>query len=180
MRFKISVFVLVGAMLFISYGLISSQAGTGFFIQEDPEIILLKEKQMNTMNDIARLSIALLDYIKDHGVPPEQEGSYDEESKFFQELVSSYLETVPIMDAWGNGIQIFCGEAANGKYGITGCTSNDFVVVSFGRDGKMEKWEYDEEKPAAGYFTIKSADDFDKDLIMWNGSWIRAPQIIEQ
>lgn len=180
MKLKISSLVLAGIMLYISYGLISGQAETGFFIQEDSEIILLKEKQMNTMNDIATLSIALIDYVKDHGVPPEQDGSYDEESKFYQELISSYLEIVPIKDAWGNDFQVFCGQAANGKYGIKGCTSNDFVVVSFGRDGKMENWKYNEENPAKGYYTIKSADDFDKDLIMWNGSWIRAPQLIEQ
>lgn len=177
MRLKISVLVLLGMMLYISYGLISSQAETGFLIQEDKSIILLKEKQMSTMNDIAILSIALVDYIKDHGVPPEQDGAYDEESKLYQALISSYLEIVPINDAWGNGFQIFCGESANGQYGITGCTSDDFVIVSFGRDGKKEMWNYNKENPGAGYYTINSADDFDKDLIMWNGSWIRAPQM---
>jgi hypothetical protein len=63
----------------------------------------------------------------------------------------------------------------NGKYGISRCGADDFVVVSYGKDGKKEDFEFFSDDPGAGIFNIESADDFNKDLIMWNGSWVRAP-----
>lgn len=67
-------------------------------------------------------------------------------------------------------------QAGNGNYGITDCVSDDFVIVSYGRDGSKEIWEYDAMDPEAGLFIIRDVGDFDKDLVMWNGSWIRTPR----
>ena len=75
------------------------------------------------------------------------------------------------------GYRVYCGEACNGKYGISGCGPDDFVVVSYGRDGKEEDWLYDFNNPKAGLYEVVSLDDFDKDIVMWNGSWIRAPRL---
>jgi len=55
------------------------------------------------------------------------------------------------------------------------CASDDFVIISYGRDGKKEDFKFNPSNPEAGLFEIDSVDDFDKDLVMWNGSWIRAP-----
>jgi len=51
---------------------------------------------------------------------------------------------------------------------------DDFIVVSLGRDGIMEDWEFDENEPDSGLFVLTGMGDFDKDIVMWNGSWIRA------
>ena len=54
------------------------------------------------------------------------------------------------------------------------CGMDDFIVVSLGRDGIMEDWEFDENAPESGLFVLTGMDDFNKDIVMWNGSWIRA------
>ncbi len=51
------------------------------------------------------------------------------------------------------------------------------MVVSLGRDGKKEDFEFDIENPSAGFYELKDIDDFDKDLVMWNGAWLRAPKV---
>lgn len=135
------------------------------------------EKQKATMRDMASISTALADYITDNGIAPEQEGAYSEESDFYSSLSPFYIKILPIKDSWGNNFMVYCGEVCNGIYGATGCGRDDFIVVSYGRDGQKEDWEYNTADPNAGLFIIESADDFDKDLVVWNGSWIRAPRI---
>ena len=85
-----------------------------------------------------------------------------------------YLPVLTINDQWGNNLLVYCGRACNGKYGITGCGPDDFIIVSLGRDGEMEDWEYDMDGPEKGLFRITKMEDFDKNLVMWNGNWIRA------
>ncbi|GAG16576.1 unnamed protein product, partial [marine sediment metagenome] len=51
-----------------------------------------------------------------------------------------------------------------------------FIVVSYGRDGKKEDWKFDPENPEAGLIEMKTEDDFNIDIIMWKGYWIRAPR----
>lgn len=135
------------------------------------------EKQKSAMIDIMVISTALLDYVTDNGVTPKQDGIYDESSEFYIALCPFYIKELPVKDPWGNNYRVYCGKAGNGKYGITGCISDDFVVVSYGQDGEKEIWEFDASDPEAGLFIVRDVYDFDKDLVMWNGSWIRAPRI---
>ena len=87
-----------------------------------------------------------------------------------------YIKVVPGHDGWGNGFLVYSGKACNGVYeGIKGCTAKDFLVVSFGKDGKKDSWKYDSKNKREGLFEIESLDDFDRDLVMWNGTWIKAP-----
>lgn len=132
--------------------------------------------QKRAMKDIMIITTSLVDYVTDHGVLPEQDGIYDENSQFNKALSPFYVKRLPVKDPWGNNYLVYCGEACNGKYGITGCGPGDFVVVSYGRDGREEDWKFDPTNPGSGLFISKNADDFDKDLIQWNGSWIRAPR----
>jgi len=39
--------------------------------------------------------------------------------------------------------------------------------------GKKEDWKFDASNPGAGLFEADVVEDSDKDLVMWNGSWIR-------
>lgn len=137
------------------------------------------EKQKNTMKEITIIATAIVDYIIDRGTAPTQNGAYDENSDFYTALCPFYLKSIPVKDSWGNNFLVYCGTAANGKYGIADCRSDDSVVVSLGRDGKKEVWKFDADSPEAGLFLITNSDDYDKDLIMWNGSWIRAPKFEE-
>ncbi|MGD8535903.1 MAG: hypothetical protein PVF66_08645 [Candidatus Aminicenantes bacterium] len=175
MKIKILVCVFLCLVLFGAGGVQFSRAKAVASIQEDPEMTELKEKQKYTMMDIGTIASALVDYVSDHGVLPQQDGTYDEDSEFYRALCPFYVKVLPVTDSWGHKYRVYCGETINGKYGISGCAGDDFMAVSFGQDGKEEDWEFDASNPGAGLYEIESAEDFDKDLIMWNGSWIRAP-----
>ncbi len=176
MRLKILGIVCVCLLLFVSSGSKFNYAKAEVIIQEDPKMAKQKEKQIMTMKEIVALTTALADYVTDNGIAPEQDGTYDENTEFCKALAPFYIRNLPIYDAWGNNYIVYCREACNGKYGISGCTSDEFVVISYGRDGKKEDWEFVPYNPAAGLFVLETLDDFDKDIVMWNGSWMRAPR----
>jgi hypothetical protein len=52
----------------------------------------------------------------------------------------------------------------------------DFVICSYGRDGKKEDWAYDVNNKKAGLF---KGDDPDKDIVYYNGEFIRAPESVK-
>mgnify|MGYP001100240898 CR=1 FL=1 len=144
--------------------------------KEASEWLEQKERQLYTMKDIATINTALNDYSTDHKVPPKQAGIYDLNSEIYKALVPYYVKVLPSRDKWENNFMVYCGIACNGIYaGIAGCDADDILIASFGRDGKKENWKYDPKNPKAGIFELKGLDDFDKDLIIWNGSWLRAP-----
>jgi len=176
MKFKILALAFLCLVLLSTGGVQLSRAKVPASIQEDPEITELKEKEKITMMEIAMITTALADYVSDNGVPPKQDGPYDENLEFIKALSPFYVRNLPVHDGWFGPYRVYCGEACNGKYGISGCGADDFVVVSYGRDRKKEDFEFNPSNPEAGLFDIESADDFDKDLIMWNGSWVRAPR----
>lgn len=138
-------------------------------------IAVSKAKQKSTMKDITVISTAITDYVNDNGITPAQDGTYDARSNFRAAVCPSYINPLPLTDQWGNNFLVYCGTACNGKYGIAGAKSDDFLVVSYGRDGKMDDWEFDWNDPEAGLSIITKMDDFDKDLVIWNEYWIRAP-----
>ena len=136
-----------------------------------------KETQKGVMRDIEGISIAIADFRSDEGFHhlsvPKQQGTYDENSAIYKSLAPFYIKKLPIKDPWGNKYRIYTGTYCNEKYGITGCNSDDFIVVSYGSDGKEENWKFDSGNPKAGLTVMKSIDDFAIDFVMWNGSWIR-------
>jgi hypothetical protein len=135
-------------------------------------------KQLETMRKITFINQAMTDYMTDFGVPPEQSGTYTRGGEFEEALSPFYIKVLPVSDAWEGNYRIYSGEACNGIYeGIEGCTDKDIVIVSYGRDGKKENWKYNPKKPDAGLYELKSDKDYDNDLVIWNGNWIRAPRI---
>lgn len=143
--------------------------------KEDP-LAGEKDRQLMSMKNMATISTAISDHVTDTGVPPKQAGVYDMKSEFYSSLSPFYVKVVHIKDNWGNNFLVFSGKACNDVYeGIKGCTEKDFIIISYGKDGKKEHWKYDTKNPEAGLYELKSIDDFNKDLIMWNGTWIRAP-----
>ncbi|MFB0565007.1 MAG: type II secretion system protein [Candidatus Aminicenantaceae bacterium] len=132
-----------------------------------------KAKQTGTMKDIAVISGAIADYVVDNGVAPAQDGTYVAASTFYGAVSPLYLKVLPLTDQWAENFRIYCGTAVDGNYGISGAGSDDFVVCSYGRDKTLETFTFDANNPEAGLFAITSMSDFDNDLVMWNGSWIR-------
>jgi len=137
-----------------------------------------KSKSKETMRDISTISTAIADYVTDNGIAPAQDGTYNVMSDLYTALCPFYIRVLPIKDAWGNNFIVYCGEACKGEYGITEVGSDDFIVVSLGKGGGFEFWEFDSWNPEAGFFSSSSISDFEKDLVMWNGAWIRAPRAI--
>ncbi len=172
MRLKIFGSFFVCLLLYVGSGSIFNSAKAAI-TQETSEIDEVRSKQIESKKDITVIATSIADYVTDNGIPPKQDGIYDENSEFYQGLSPFYVFVLPIKDSWGNQFRVYCGEACNGKYGISNSASDDFVAVSYGRDGKKEDWKFDASHPGAGLFVTKSVEDSDKDLVMWNGSWIR-------
>ncbi|NIM57819.1 MAG: prepilin-type N-terminal cleavage/methylation domain-containing protein [Candidatus Aminicenantes bacterium] len=135
-----------------------------------------KSKQKGTMRDIRTIGLALTDYVTDNGSAPAQDGTYDGSSPFYFLITPFYVRTLPLNDKWGNGYRVWCGSAAS-EYGISGPLGDDFLIASYGRDRTQEGFTFNENSFGAGIFQVSSMSDFDKDLIMYNGNWIRYPRI---
>jgi len=134
-----------------------------------------KAKQKSAMKDILSISTAVADYVTDHGIAPDQDGSYDGSSAFYDAISPFYIKILPINDKWGNNLQVWCGPAAT-QYGISNPTQDDFIVACFGRDKIQEGFNFDVNSPEDGLYEVISLSDFDKDLIQFNAAWIRYPR----
>ncbi len=136
-----------------------------------------KAKQKSTMKDCVVISTAIADYVTDNGVAPTQtSGTYTGGDAFYLSLSPFYLKVMPISDQWGNGFSIYCNVAVNGNYGIIGALGDDFLVSSWGRDKLLESFTFAPGSPEAGMYVVSTGAHFNNDLVMWNGSWIRAPR----
>jgi len=131
-----------------------------------------KARQKTTMKALYSISTAIADYITDHGMAPTQDGTYDGSSTFYDSISSFYIKILPLTDEWGNGIRVWCGSAAT-QYGISGPLQEDYIVASYGRDKTQEDFTFDFNAPENGLYSVSSLSDFDKDLVAYNGSWIR-------
>jgi type II secretion system protein G len=135
-----------------------------------------RAKQKSTMKDIVSISAAITNYVTDNESTPFQDGTYNGSTDFYKTLSPFYIKVLPINDKWGNNFRVWTGESAN-QYGISNPTRNDFLVASFGRDNKQDSFFFRPNDPEGGGFLLTRMSDFNKDLIMWNGSWIRRPGI---
>jgi type II secretion system protein G len=138
-----------------------------------------KAKQKGTMQDMNALAKALLDYIADSGVAPEQNGSIEAMSDFNTALSPFYLKVIPLMDQWRTPFYVYCGADAVAGAGIDGVTAagaDDFLIISYGRDRAQTPFSFDPMATTSIYFAVSSLEDFNQDLIVWDGFWIHAPK----
>ncbi len=135
-----------------------------------------KAKQKSTMKDIVVISTAVTDFVTDNGVTPTQNGTYTATAAFYTGLSPFYVKVLPLTDQWGTFYNAYCGTDVDGNYGITGAAGDDFVIASFGRAGILESFTFSATSPEAGLFVVSQSAHFNRDLVMWNGSWIRAPR----
>jgi type II secretion system protein G len=138
-----------------------------------------KAKQKGTMQDMNSLAKALLDYVLDMGYAPEQNGAMVANSQFYAAIQPFYYKVIPLADQWGTPFYIYCRTDAVSGAGISGVTatgSDDFLVVSYGRDKRQTPFSFNSQDPSTVYFGISALEDFNEDLVIWSGSWIHAPK----
>ncbi len=139
-----------------------------------------KAKQKSTMKDIVVISTAITDFVTDNGITPVQSGTYTASAPFYTGLSPFYVKVLPLTDQWGTLYNAYCGANVNGNYGISGAAGDDFVIASYGRAGLLESFTFSATNPEAGLFVVSASAHFNNDLVMWNGSWIRAPRTASQ
>ncbi len=147
-----------------------------------PNVItaMQKAKQKSTMSDIVKIATACADYATDNGTAPTNpNGQLTSGHAFTTDIAPFYIKSCPINDAWGNAYEIFTGDAVGGQNGIStdDVGVDDFLIQSWGRDTEDDGFTYNQATPEAGFFTVSSMQDFDNDLVNWNGSWIAAPRV---
>jgi len=132
-----------------------------------------RAKQKSIMKDITSISTAITDYFTDNGTVPAQDGTYSASTDFYRALSPFYIKVLPQNDKWGKGFRVWTGRNIIGNYGIFKASEDDFLIASFGRDDIQDSFFFNSESPDEGYFTLSKMSDFNKDLVMFNGSWIR-------
>ncbi len=138
-----------------------------------------KTKQKSTMVDIGNISKAVISYTTDMGgAPPSPGGSLQPDSPMYSDLAPFHIQAVSSRDRWGTPFQVWTGLDCAGHFGIDASElgRDDFVIQSFGRDGLDEGYTFDPSNPDNSFYIIQKMEDFNKDLIIWNGNWIRAPR----
>ncbi len=135
-----------------------------------------KAKQKSTMKDNTVISTAVTDNVTENGITPVQDGTYTASSAFYTGLSPFYVKVLPLTDQWGTFYNAYCGAACDGNYGIAGAAGDDFVIASYGRGGEAESFTFSAADPEAGLYVVSQSAHFNRDLVMWNGSWIRAPR----
>jgi general secretion pathway protein G len=138
-------------------------------------------KQIGTMEDMRAIANACLEYIADNNAAPAagvQDGPLSAQSEFVKALTEKYLTKCPVNDKWGNPYVVYSGSAVAhfGGFSESTVSRTDFIIVSYGRKGQDEHFVFDSGNREAGIFDSKTMADFDKNLVNWNGSWIRAPK----
>jgi len=139
-----------------------------------------KAKQKSTMKDVSVISTAITDYVTDNGMAPvSPNGPYTAGVGFYGSLSPFYIKVMPITDQWGTSFNVFCGAGTTGQYGLPTGLADDFLVASLGRGGVVETgFTFDAALPEKGLEVVSKGEHFEKDLVQWNGSWIRAPRTV--
>ena len=138
-------------------------------------------KQIGTMSDINTIAKACLEYVAENDMAPAagiQNGPLTANNAFIKALTEKFLTTCPVNDHWGNPLVVYSGTSVANFSGFSEdmVGKGDFLITSFGRYGQPEGFTFDSDNREAGMFKVSTMDDFKKDLINWNGAWIRAPR----
>jgi general secretion pathway protein G len=138
-------------------------------------------KQVGTMEDMRTIAGACLEYITENNEAPgagAQNGPLLPGSEFVRALTEKYLAKCPVKDKWGNPFVVYSGAAVAHFSGFSEsmAAKTDFIIISYGRKGLDEHFVFDPDNREAGIFESKTMSDFDKNLVNWNGTWIRAPR----
>lgn len=122
--------------------------------------------------EISTIAIGLTDYLIDHGKFPYEGNITAEDLK--DALSPFYIRDLPTTDPWGRSYWVLCGKKLNGfAYGVSPEDDDNFLIYSKGSDGNSDKWSYDPSNEFGGLF---DGHDSTRDLVNYNGQFIRAPK----
>jgi len=128
----------------------------------------------STMADMHMWAEAIQDYTSDFGTPPSNpNGRLHFKKQILRDLLP-YLRQVRIIDWWCNSYWIWIGPGIH-EYGIATTGTDDFIIASFGERGVRENWTFDPLRPEDGLFRIRNLEDFERDIVLWNGKFLRGP-----
>jgi hypothetical protein len=141
-----------------------------------------KAKQKGTMQEMNSLAQSMMMYITDTGYAPSNpDGDLSPSQPIFSELSALHIKIIPMKDQWGRPLRFWTRSSCAGQFGIAAASvgSDDFLIQSVGSDGQDEGFSYNPANPQDFYF-VDRMSDFNNDLIMWTGNWIRAPRSSQQ
>lgn len=138
-------------------------------------------KQIGTMSDINTIAKACLEYVAENDEAPAaetQRGPLTTNNAFIKAITEKYLTTCPVNDHWGNPLVVYSGTSVAQFSGFTEdlIGKGDFLIMSLGRYSEEDGFTFNPDNREAGMFKVSTMADFQKDLINWNGTWIRAPR----
>jgi prepilin-type N-terminal cleavage/methylation domain-containing protein len=153
----------------------------GVMVAYGPQYIQ-NAKQKSTMKDINALATACVSYATINGKAPAsgiQEGILTSGNEFVKAIAPEHMPVCPIKDKWGNPYVIYTGIKTALFRGFTSemVGPEDFIIISYGRDGQEEGFTFDPHDPEKGAFAVEAITDYAKDLVNWNANWIRSPQV---
>ena len=143
---------------------------------------LQKAKQKGTIKDINTIATGLMDYVTDKGMAPagasgQLTGNSDAVVKALQGF---YLKTFPVRDQWGHFFYVYTGQnCSNNAFAIKDdqAPDDDFIVGSSGRNtGTNDYGNWDPNNPSAGLYEVNTMQDFNKEIVNWNGSMVIGPR----
>jgi len=142
-----------------------------------PEYNMAKERasQKCTIADMEMWNSAVSFYINDHSAAPANPNGPVSFDTLITKQLAPYLEAVRVNDWWGYPFRIWTGENIR-EYGISTRNEKDYIIASFGKEGHREPWRYDKNEPDSGCFDLSEPDDFRKDIVLWNGRFVRHPR----
>ena len=129
----------------------------------------------STFSDIRLWEDAVKAYIAAKGAAPTNPKGPIVFKKPIVDELAPFMGQFRTLDWWGFNYQIWTGPG-NREYGISLTAAEDYLIVSTGKGGVRETWTYDPVRPDAGLFTVAAPEDYEKDLVFWNGRLVRGPK----
>ncbi len=138
-------------------------------------------RQTGTMRDILTLAQACQAYVAENDEAPAagvQEGALQAAGPFAKAITKKHLVSCPTEDKWGHALQVYTGKAVAKYPGFSAenVSDTDFLIMSLGRAGKPDNFVYNPEDPEAGFYKVEKTQDYDKNIVNYNGTWIHAPK----
>lgn len=132
--------------------------------------------QRSTMADMRAWDRALAAYIADHGAAPPSPNGEVTFKKPLVSLLLPYLERLRTADWWGSRYLIWTGEGEE-ESGLPRTSPRDYIIISRGKGGQREVWRFDPAAPEAGLYRSRAENEYERDLILWNGRPVRWPKM---
>jgi len=140
-----------------------------------------KAKQKGTMQEMNSLAQSIMMYITDTGyAPTSPDGDLTPGQNLISELSAIHLKVIPMTDQWGRPLKVWTRQSCAGQFGLAAGSigDDDYLIQSLAADGADEGFSYNPNNPQ-DFYPINRMTDFNKDLIIWTGNWIRGPRSVQ-